>query len=238
MVKTILPLHIDGAVVRRRTKTLIGPVTATIKPNGFTIIMGPNGSGKTSLLRLMHGLESPREGQLTWQVPVTEAAARQSFVFQTPVTMRRSVQENMAYPLLVRGVPKTAALDEAALWLSQIDLLSAKNLDANLLSGGEKQKLAIARALITKPEVLFLDEPTTNLDGSSTREIETILIEAKKSGTRIIMATHDTGQGKRLANDVIFLYRGTLRETNSSKVFFRKPKTREAAAFLKGEIVE
>ena len=112
------------------------------------------------------------------------------------------------------------------------------DLDAKLLSGGEKQILALARALITKPDVLFLDEPTANLDGKSTRSIENMLRDALKSGTRIIMATHDLGQAKRLADNVLLLYQGRLHEQGKAASFFKEPKTPEAKAYLSGEIVE
>ena len=114
----------------------------------------------------------------------------------------------------------------------------ALQLEAANLSGGERQKLAIARALICKPEVLFLDEPTTNLDGKSTREIETILRSAYENGTRMIMTTHDIGQARRLATDVVFLNRGRLCEHSAANEFFRSPQSSPAKTYLNGEILE
>jgi tungstate transport system ATP-binding protein len=107
-----------------------------------------------------------------------------------------------------------------------------------MLSGGEKQKLSLARALITEPEILFLDEPCANLDGRATREIESILQQVQARGTRLVMSTHDMGQAKRLARDVIFLHKGLVHESSSVAQFFAAPKTPEAKAFINGDIVE
>lgn len=238
MVNSILPLAIKNAVVKKRGKVIVGPVTTKLGVKGFTIVLGPNGSGKTSLLRLMHGMERPGNGTVRWQCADAEARTRQAFVFQAPIVMRRSTVQNIAYPLHARGTPKSAAIEQATESAQAIGLGIKLDLEANYLSGGEKQKLAIARALITGPEVLYLDEPTSNLDGGAMKEIEAALIRAFKDGTRIIMATHDLGQARRLASDVLFLYRGKLHEQGSAKTFFKSPKTLEAKAFLQGDILE
>lgn len=200
--------------------------------------MGPNGSGKTSLLRLLHGLENPRDGTVSWNSDIENVRQNQSFVFQTPIMLKRTVIENIIYPLKLRGISKDTAMKAAKEWVSKINLEASSNVKACFLSGGEKQKLAIARALATKPQLLFLDEPTANLDGSATKEIEKLLQDAQKAGTRILMTTHDIGQGKRLADDVIFLYRGTIHEYGRAKNFFKKTGTQEAQAFLNGDILE
>lgn len=238
MVSTILPLKIENACVEKRGKHIIGPINFEVSNKGFSIIMGPNGSGKTTLLRLLHGLENPRGGTLTWNEATETAQLHQSFVFQTPIMLRRTAIENITYPLSLRNIPKDKALDIAQEWISKINLEKSAHVNARFLSGGEKQKLAIARALATKPQLLFLDEPTANLDGSATREIEDLLQDTNKAGTRIIMTTHNIGQGKRLAEDVMFLYRGNIVETSAADLFFTKPQTKEAKAFLDGDILE
>lgn len=234
----ILPLIVRNASVVRRGKTLVGPLDLTIDSEGFTIVMGPNGAGKTSLLRLLHGLIRPSGGQVTWACPLNLAQPAQSFVFQAPVVLRRNVRDNIALPLVLRGAVHRVARDHAEDWATRVGLGDFLNRPAHDLSGGERQKLALARALITGPEMLFLDEPTANLDGSATREIETILTTANAQGTRILMATHNIGQARRLASDVIFLYRGRIHEQNRAARFFNDPQTPEASAFLKGDIVE
>lgn len=238
MVTPILPMALQGGMVKRRGKTLLGPVDLKVSPSGFTIVLGPNGSGKTTLLRALHGLERLATGQIAWQVPLPQAQLQQGFVFQTPVMMRRSVRENLIYPLRLHGVPKAQAVATAEDWAARIGLTEALDRPAPQLSGGEKQKLALARALIRTPQILFLDEPCANLDGRATREIETILKEAQASGTRILMATHDIGQAKRLADEVVFMMHGEVIEMAAAASFFAGPASPQAAQLLKGEIVE
>lgn len=237
MVTSILPLHLTNVSLRKSGTNIVGPIDLELSGDGCTIVIGPNGSGKTSLLRLMHGLEKASEGKVKWKVPKSEAYKAQCFVFQSPVLLRRSVRENIVYPLLLRGGQRKAALNEADAWIDKVGLGSASAKDAQVLSGGERQKLALVRALITKPEILFLDEPTTNLDGASTMEIENLIKQAQEEGTRIVMATHDFGQARRLGTDVLFMYRGQVYETGSAQEFFPVPVTDKARAFIKGEVV-
>jgi tungstate transport system ATP-binding protein len=238
MVDTVLPLTLKDATVRRRGKVLVGPVNLQIEPQGFSVILGPNGSGKTSLLRMMHGLDKVANGTVRWSAPRAQAELQQAYVFQTPILLRRSVAENLAYPLTLRGAHKSVITAKVAHWTKTIRLDQNLNAPAQRLSGGEKQKLAIARALIIEPSVLFLDEPCSNLDGRSTREIEELLITAKAHGTRIIMATHDLGQARRLATEVLFMLNGQLHEHKIASVFFDGPDTPEAQKFLNGEILD
>ncbi|KPA19935.1 Glutamine transport ATP-binding protein GlnQ [Shimia sp. SK013] len=234
----ILPLTVTDAVVRRRGKVLVGPISAELETDGLTIVMGPNGAGKTTLLRLLHGMERVSKGQLTWRVPEPAARAAQAFVFQTPILMRRSALDNVAYPLLVHGVAKTEARARAAGWLEKVGLADSGSKPAHVLSGGERQKMALARALIREPQIVFLDEPCANLDGRATREFEDLLAETRAEGTRIVMATHDIGQARRLAEDVWFIHHGRIHEAAPAEAFFATPQTPEARAFIQGDIVE
>lgn len=236
-MKTILPLTLKEVAVRRRGKRLIGPVDLTLKDAGLTIIIGPNGSGKTTLLRVMHGVERLSEGTVTWSVPEAEAQNRQSYVFQTPIMLRRSVADNLRYPLQLLGTARLETHARADHWAARIGLTDRMDMPATRLSGGEKQKLALARALIRKPDVLFLDEPCANLDGASTRDIESILQGALAEGTRIIMTTHDLGQARRLASDAIFMLHGVVHESGPSPAFFSAPQTAELQAFFRGDII-
>ncbi|OUR79177.1 sulfate ABC transporter ATP-binding protein [Alphaproteobacteria bacterium 46_93_T64] len=237
MVSSILPLTLINVSVRKGAKVILGPVDWELSSSGCTIVLGPNGAGKTTLLRLMHGLQKPSKGEIAWQADFKTVSARQSFIFQTPVVMRRTVLENLIYPLLVRRIPKKDAEREAAEWLEAVGLEDFKQKAAVTLSGGEKQKLAMARALIIKPEVLFLDEPSTNLDGASTVSIEALVKKAIADGTRIVMATHDIGQARRLASEVVFLLHGKIHEISAGGVFFDAPRTNEAQSFLRGDIL-
>ncbi len=238
MVASMFPLTLSQACVKKRGKTLLGPVDMVVERQGFTIVLGPNGSGKTTLLRTLHGMERLSTGQINWAISEPETRSCQAFVFQAPIMLRRSVQDNLAYPLILHGMPKAEAREKAVQAAQQIGLHEALAQNASQLSGGEKQKLALARALIRKPEILFLDEPCSNLDGRATRAIETTLLQAYAAGTRIVMTTHDLGQARRLASDIVFLLHGKIHETALAQVFFETPQTNEARAFMDGDIVE
>jgi len=233
-VSAAFPLTLQGVHVRRQGRSLLGPLELTLGQKGTTIVVGPNGSGKTTLLRVMHGIERVSRGEVTW---ARENPAKHAFVFQTPIVLRRSVADNLAYPLTLLGTPKHEVRQAVDYWLLRIGLDAAGNNQATRLSGGERQKLAIARALIRKPDVLFLDEPCSNLDGHATREIEALLQEQAKAGTRLVMATHDMGQARRLATDLVFLLDGKVHQNGPADALFANPGTGSLAAFLRGDIV-
>lgn len=238
MVASIFPMSAKDLTVRKGGRLLLDGVSLNLAGTGVTIVLGPNGAGKSTLLKTLHGMQRLVKGSITWAQPSSDAQERQAFVFQTPILMRRTVLDNVAYPLQVRGLSKTAAREKAATWLRQVHLEKALTQRAVDLSGGERQKMALVRALIRDPELLFLDEPSANLDGRATREIEDMLQATNAAGTRIIMATHDFGQARRLATDVIFLHKGHLLEHTPADVFFDTPQTPQAQAFLNGDIVE
>lgn len=230
-------VSLSGVSVRRRGRTILGPLDATLNGGGLTILMGPNGAGKTTLLRALHGLERVNTGEIRWTDPLDADGRNQGFVFQTPVLMRRSVLDCIAYPLLLDGVRRAEAREQARRHAAEVGLNVNLEQVVAFLSGGEKQKMALARALMRRPRILFLDEPCANLDGRSVKEIEEILHRIKAGGTRILMSTHDMGQARRLADDVLFLHAGKLVEQSNGDDFFRSPRTAEAKAYLKGEIL-
>lgn len=238
MVSTLFPLRLSNAQTSRRGKVLVGPIDLALERAGASVVIGPNGSGKTTFLRLLHGTARLTQGTIDWACPMADARPHLAFVFQRPVMLRRSVLENIAYPLRIKGVAKAQARQRASIWAQDIGLGKMLERPAPTLSGGEQQKLALARAMITKPEVLFLDEPSAALDGRATREIEEILQTAKQAGTKLILSTHDFGQARRLADEVIFLLHGKVHEQGRAPAFFEHPQTPEAAAFLTGDIVE
>lgn len=238
MVSDLFPLTVRAALTRRHGKVLVGPVDLSLDGQGTCVVLGPNGSGKTTLLRLLHGIARLHSGTIDWACPTEVARAAQGFVFQRPVMLRRSVGDNIAYPVRMHGMRHGEALGQARHWAGRVGLAEVFDRPATVLSGGEQQKLAIARALICEPKLVFLDEPCASLDGRATREIEDILMAAQASGTRLIMSTHDMGQARRLASHVVFMLRGRVHETGPADAFFADPQTAQARAYLKGDIVE
>lgn len=233
-----MSITLRNAVMRRRGTHVLGPIDLTLADAGFTIVLGPNGAGKTSLLKVLHGVERLSSGRATWSVPDQQARQAQAYVFQKPILLRRTVRQNLAFPLELLGVAKPQIAQSVAQWSARTGLGPALDRPATSLSGGEQQKLALARALIRDPQVLFLDEPCANLDGRSTREIETLLLAAYDAGTRIVMTTHNLGQARRLASDVVFLLEGRVAQHRSAQAFFSAPQSGAVQAFLNGDIIE
>jgi tungstate transport system ATP-binding protein len=211
---------------------VIKPLSLEIIPGPSTIVLGANGAGKSVLLRLMHGLLEPSAGAVRWSGP--DPARRQAMVFQKPVMLRRSALHNVRYALDLVGAPDANVQALAA--LEEVGLRALAQRPARVLSGGEQQRLALARAWALHPEVLFLDEPTASLDPTATREIERVIQAFDAAGTKIIMATHDLGQARRLGDEILYLHQGRLLERAPVDIFFSKPATPEAAAFIKGEL--
>ena len=233
----MFPLKISSVEINIKEKRLLGPINLLLQQKGISVVLGANGSGKTTLLESIHGLRNLSKGEINWAIPNNLAAKEQSFVFQTPIMLRRSVLENLMYPLRVRQFSKPYANKEAMLWIKKIGLEKKVNQQTPLLSGGEMQAVAVARALITKPKMLFLDEPTASLDGLAKKTIEDILILAAKNDTKIIMSTHDLGQAKRLADDIIYLHKGLLESHCSKNEFLNSPPSEAAKQFLAGDII-
>lgn len=223
----ILPLKLEAVSFL----DIIKPLTLEIGAGPSTIILGANGAGKSVLMRLMHGLLQPCSGRICWQ---GDARGKQAMVFQRPVMLRRSALDNVIYALQVAGVRNCVSLATEA--LAEVGLLQLARRPARVLSGGEQQRLALARAWALHPEVLFLDEPTANLDPGATREIETIIRAFDASGTKIIMSTHNLGQARRLGDEVLFLHQGRLAERAAVERFFPRPASPEALAFVKAEL--
>lgn len=237
MAMEILPMEARDLEIRRNGKRLLGPVSQRIESGGITIVLGPNGAGKTTFLRALHGLERQAAGHISWALPEPQTRARQAFVFQRPTCLRRSVRDNIAFPLIAAGVQRAEARMRAAQMAEQVGLQDHLDLPAQDLSGGECQKMALMRALIRGPEILFLDEPCASLDGAATSEIETILCRARDAGTTILMSTHSIGQARRLADRIIFLHRGHILEHGPAAPFFTAPQTPQAQAHIKGDLV-
>lgn len=235
---SIMPLRVENASFDAGGKRLIDNISFTLDAGPRTFILGPNGAGKSLTLRLCHGLLTPSTGRVVWEgaSPNEDPLKRQAMVFQRPVLLRRTAAQNIDYALKLHKVPRAdrpAIIDDV---LSRTGLTQFIKSPARHLSGGEQQKLALARAWATKPEVLFLDEPTASLDPAATHAVENIIDTMNAEGTRIVMTTHDLAQAKRHADEVIFIYNGRLLEKTPADEFFNAPRSGEAASFIEGEL--
>ena len=215
-----------------RGSILLNDISIQVTTPGVTMILGPNGAGKSLLIKCLHGLIAPTRGRFEIGLHQRGKTIPQAMVFQKPVLLRRSVIDNLQFA--DRHSHQREALERA---LEAVSLLEKKDQPATQLSGGEQQRLSLARALITKPKLLFLDEPTASLDPASVLIIEQLIKQASQQGVKSVFISHDIGQAKRLGSDVIFLNRGQVIEHTDAATFFNNPHSREAKAYLDGEIV-
>jgi tungstate transport system ATP-binding protein len=235
-VSSILPLTVDSLSFAAGGKVLLDNVSFTLPKGGVTALIGPNGAGKSLTLRLCHGLIAPTGGAVRWQrEPPGALTKRHAMVFQTPVMLRRSALANVVHALASRAMRDPAA--RAAEALARFGLAALADRPARLLSGGEQQRLAIARAWALEPELLFLDEPASQLDPGATRQIEAIIASLAAEGMTILMTTHDLGQARRLSRRILFLNKGRLVEDAPTDAFFAAPSTPEARAFIAGDLL-
>lgn len=238
----VLPIEARGIGWNRDGRAILRSVDLTVAhASGLTVLLGPNGAGKSLLMRIMAGLVQPDTGLVTWRgLPADDQRTRHiGFIFQRPVVLRRSALSNITFALSVtRPSLDTEArrtLADRALAVAGLSHLA--NIDASLLSGGEQQRLALARALACEPDLLILDEPASNLDPASTAAIETQLKAVRDSGVPIVLITHDLAQARRLADHVVFMHLGQIKEQTPASTFFDAPRSLEAAAFVRGDIV-
>lgn len=226
-------LALEGTSFLHRGQVLLSPLDLRLTGCRRTLVMGPNGAGKSLLMRLAHGLLIPSAGRVHWE----GRTPRQAMVFQRPVLLRRSALANLTYALAVNGTPRRQRKPRAREALERFGLVALEKRPARVLSGGEQQRLALARAWLLDPEVLFLDEPTSALDPAAIKAVEDAVQEFHKRGTRIVMSSHDLHQARRLADDVLFLCRGRLIEHTPAETFFTAPASSQARAFIRGELV-
>lgn len=232
-------LRVEGLLIEAHGRRLIDIDRLSLDPGRVTMVMGPNGAGKSLFLRLIHGLIAPTKGWISWGEVACGPATRatQAMVFQKPVLLRRSVAANIDFVLKGRGLTRPVRRARRDELLARVGLEPRSRQPARLLSGGEQQRLALARALATRPRVLLLDEPTASLDPASVLGIEEIVAKAAQSGTKVIFVTHDIGQARRLADDVVFLHNGQVSEHALARSFFSSPTSEPALAYLEGRIV-
>lgn len=232
-----LPLMLVNARIVAGATAILDDVTLTIADGSPTVLIGPNGSGKTTLLRAAMGLIPLTGGRITWGGREAAAPARRAIMFQRPAMLRRSAAGNVRYALAAADVPRVKRQHRAGELLTLVGLDGLGHRPARRLSGGEQQRLALARALARDPAVLFLDEPTASLDPHSTKAIEDIIRAVSARGVKVVMSTHDLGQARRLAGEIVLLHRGRLIETAPVDEFFARPRTQEARKFIAGELL-
>jgi tungstate transport system ATP-binding protein len=236
-MSALLPLRLREVSFVAGGRTIVDRVSAEIGAGPRTIILGANGAGKSVLMRICHGLLAPTSGEVRWNAPESEGRPRrQAMVFQRPVMLRRSALANVTYALKAAQVPRAERKARAMQALEHVGLKHLADSPARVMSGGEQQRLAFARAWVLRPEVLFLDEPSSNLDPSATKEIEQVIQSIHAAGAKIVMATHNLAQARRLGDEVLFIHQGRLVEHAPIDRFFTRPASPEAAAFIKGEL--
>jgi tungstate transport system ATP-binding protein len=232
-----LPILFDGVSLMARGVTILDVVSLTFSPGAPTVLIGPNGSGKTTLLRMAMGLIAPSRGRVTWGGREAAAPERRAIVFQRPAMLRRSALGNVRYALAAAGVPRSQRHGRADELMALVGLAGLGHRPARRLSGGEQQRLALARALARSPEVLFLDEPTASLDPAATKAIEDIIRDVAARGVKVVMATHDLGEARRVGGEIVLMHRGRVVEVAPAAEFFNSPRSEEARRFLAGELL-
>jgi tungstate transport system ATP-binding protein len=232
-----LPIAFEDVTLVAGAVTLLDRVTMTLKQGDPTVLVGPNGAGKTTLLRLAMGLLEPSRGSITWAGRPHSPPTRRAIVLQRPTMLRRSTVANIAYALSAANVPRARHAATIAELLALVGLDHAGERPARRLSAGEQHRLALARALARDPAVLFLDEPTASLDPASTKAMEDVIRTVSRRGIKVVMSTHDLGEARRLAGEVVLLHRGRVIEVGAARPFFEAPRTEEARKFIAGELL-
>jgi len=232
-----LPILLSDVGIVAGGVTILDRVSINISAGAPTVLIGPNGSGKTTFLRAAMGLIPPSLGHISWGGRAVSPPLRRAIVFQRPVMLRRSVAENIGFALVATGVPRAEQGQRIAELLSLVGLAGLEGRPARRLSGGEQQRLALARALARDPVVLFLDEPTASLDPAATKAIEDIVLAVHARGVKVVMATHDLGEAKRIAGDIVLLHHGCVVESGSADEFFAAPKSDDGRRFIAGELL-
>lgn len=234
---TDLPIVFEDVSFLAREFMVVQHVGHFFGPGSPTVLIGPNGSGKTTLLRLAMGLITPTSGRITWGGRTDVPPTRRAIMFQRPVMLRRGTAGNVAFALKAAGCPRGERARRTDELLGLVGLADLGGRPARRLSGGEQQRLALARALARDPDVLFLDEPTASLDPAATKAIEDLIRAIAARGIKVVMATHDLGEARRLAGDIVLMHRGRIVERGPVETFFTAPRTAEAAKFIAGELL-
>ena len=226
-------IQLQSATVRFGTKVALNAIDLSVFRGERIALVGANGSGKSTLLRAAHGLVPLAAGH---RRVGHSNPPRMAMVFQRPFMLRLSLLANVELGLMLRGVARSARRQRAMQALERVGLAGEAHRDARVLSAGQQQRAALARAWALQPDVLALDEPTASLDPTAKREVEALIAEFAAQGITLLMSSHNLGQVKRLASRVVYLEHGRLLADVPTDDFFNGPLPEEAALFLKGEL--
>jgi tungstate transport system ATP-binding protein len=234
-------IEVTGLNHRYSERAILENINLSVDRGEVLALIGPTGAGKTTLLRIIDLLEVPSAGEIYFDgkcIPRSgkqrlEIRRRMSFIHQKPQVFNLSVYNNVACGLGWRGEERNRIAGKVDHILEMVGLEDYKDRNARTLSGGEAQRVALARSLVLEPEVLLLDEPTANLDPVSTAKIEQLIsYVARQRNTTMIMATHDMSQGQQLADRIGVLLDGRLVQTGNATDIFRSPQNEEVAHFV------
>ena len=233
---SLTPIVVSNLSILLGEIKILDKINCKIHNESIIAILGPNGAGKSMFLKSINGLIGVESRKIYFNSREINDHIRKdmALVFQKPTLLRRTVLENMQFVLEKKN--KISNLQITNL-LQRVGLDIYKYKPARLLSGGEQQRLSLARALLINPSLLLLDEPTANLDPYSLNLIEEIILDENKKGKTIILTTHDMGQAKRLAKEILFFNKAKLLEQTKAINFFKKPKTKEAQSYINGKIL-
>ncbi len=231
----MFPIRLEQVHFTPNGRAVLAGVDLCVDGEGITLILGPNGAGKTVLLRVLAGLERIHGGSVAWN-GAGAPAERIAMVFQHPVLLRTTVADNAGLGLRPLGLSRPEVQRRAADVLGRVGLSHRARDSARHLSGGERQRLALARAWAVRPRLLLLDEPTAALDPTATEAVESIVREIRTGGAKVLMTTHNLGQAMRLADDIVFIEAGRVREHSPAARFFSRPQSQEARLFIRGEL--
>jgi tungstate transport system ATP-binding protein len=234
---TDLPIMLEEVSFAAGGVTILDRVSLAFAAGAPAVLIGPNGAGKTTLLRLLMGLVAPVRGRVTWGGREDAEPTHRAIMFQRPAMLRRSAAGNIRYALAAAGVPRAKRASRVDELAAVVGLAGLGGRPARKLSGGEQQRLALARALAKEPQILVLDEPTASLDPAATKAIEDVIRSVAARGIKVVMSTHDLGEARRLAGEIVLMHRGRVIESGAADAFFAGPRTEEARRFMRGELL-
>jgi len=236
-----LSIHLQLSEIKKcyRSFKALNSVSLEMEGGKIIVFLGVNGAGKSTLMRILSGLENPDSGTILFNNQNTDAKTLRhisTLVFQKTIMFTMNVYDNLAYGLKIRKVPKVEIAKRIPEALQAVRLSGFEKRRAKKLSGGEQQRIALARAFLLDPNVLFLDEPTANLDPNSAAIIEKAIIGKKSSQRIIVMATHNLNQARRMADEIVHIHDGEIVEVAKPEDFFLNPKSEITRKFIHGEL--